>query len=49
VRAKLIEKAINGFNGLDGEMPARGGSDYLTDEEMASMVKYMIAATQRDY
>lgn len=40
----MIRKAIEGFIGPDGEMPARGGSDYLTDEEMASAVKFMVAA-----
>ncbi|MEM0897728.1 MAG: c-type cytochrome, partial [Verrucomicrobiota bacterium] len=39
----MIRKAIKGFIGPDGEMPARGGSDYLTDEEMASAVKFMVA------
>jgi len=39
----MIQKSIEGFIGEDGEMPARGGSDYLTDEEMAAAVKFMIA------
>lgn len=39
----LIKKAIEGFYGDDGEMPARGGADYLTDEEVAAAVKFMIA------
>lgn len=39
----LIKKSIDGFIGNDGEMPARGGSDYLTDEEMTAAVKFMIA------
>ncbi len=39
----LIDHAINGFNGEDGEMPARGGTESLTDEEVASAVKFMLA------
>ena len=39
----LIGRAIKGFIGEDGEMPARGGSDYLTDDQVASAVRYMIA------
>ncbi len=39
----IIKKAIDGFLGEDGEMPARGGSDYLTDEEVAAAVKFMLA------
>ena len=38
----IINKAINGFIGEDGEMPAKGGSDYLTDEEVAAAVKFMV-------
>jgi len=39
----MIKKAIDGFIGDDGEMPARGGSPYLTDEQMSAAVKFMIA------
>jgi len=39
---KLTENAINGFIGSDGEMPARGGTDSLTDEEVASAVKFIV-------
>ncbi len=45
--AKLVERAIAGFLGDDGEMPARGGSDYLTDEQMTAAVKFMIAAPKK--
>ena len=41
--ATLISHAINGFNGEDGEMPARGGTPSLTDEEVTNAVLYMIA------
>lgn len=40
----LIKHAIEGFNGEDGEMPARGGTETLTDEEVSNAVKFMIAA-----
>ncbi|MEM9480667.1 MAG: c-type cytochrome [Verrucomicrobiota bacterium] len=43
----MVRKAIEGFIGPDGEMPARGGSDYLTDEEMASAVEFMVAASEQ--
>ncbi|MGJ8642888.1 MAG: c-type cytochrome [Luteolibacter sp.] len=39
----LISHAINGFNGEDGEMPARGGTPSLTDIEVTNAVLYMIA------
>ena len=39
---KLTENAIQGFIGADGEMPARGGTESLTDEEVANAVKFMI-------
>jgi len=39
---KLIDNAINGFTGPDGVMPARGGTDSLTDEEVANAVKFMV-------
>ncbi|MGJ8697671.1 MAG: c-type cytochrome [Verrucomicrobiaceae bacterium] len=39
----LISHAINGFDGSNGEMPARGGTKTLTDEEVTNAVKYMIA------
>ena len=39
----LIDHAINGFDGPDGEMPARGGTETLTDEEVTNAVKYMLA------
>ena len=41
--ATLISHAINGFRGEDGEMPARGGTPSLTDEEVTNAVLYMIA------
>lgn len=41
---ELIRRAIEGFIGSDGEMPARGGSDYLTDRQVAQAVRFIIAA-----
>lgn len=40
----LIDNAINGFVGDDGEMPPRGDSPNLTDEEVAAAVKFMVNA-----
>ena len=40
---KLIQNAINGYQGEDGKMPARGGTPSLTDEEVTNAVKFMIA------
>lgn len=43
----LISNAIDGFIGDDGEMPARGGTDSLSDEEVALAVRYMVATPKR--
>ncbi len=45
--AILIKHAIEGFIGKDGEMPARGGTDSLSDEEVTNAVRYMLEATGR--
>lgn len=45
--ATLIKHAIEGFLGEDGEMPARGGTDTLTDEEVSQAVRFMLEATKR--
>ena len=39
----LVNHAIEGFIGEDGEMPARGGSKHLSDDEVVNAVRYMIA------
>ncbi len=39
----LIAHAIEGFEGSRGEMPARGGNKELTDPQVASAVRFMIA------
>lgn len=43
----LIRRAIDGFIGEDGEMPARGGTESLKDDEVAAAVKYMLATQQQ--
>lgn len=45
--AILLDHAINGFIGEDGEMPARGGTETLSDEEVTLAVRYMLAASTR--
>lgn len=43
----LIRHAIEGFRGTEGEMPARGGEDTHSDEDIAAAVKFMVAASQQ--
>ena len=38
----LNKHAIEGFNGAKGQMPARGASTTLTDDEVKSAVAYMV-------
>ena len=40
----LLDHAINGFQGPDGKMPARGGTPSLTDQEVTNAVNFMLAA-----
>jgi len=40
--ATLLDHAINGYDGIDGEMPARGGTPSLTDEQVTNAVKFML-------
>jgi cytochrome c5 len=43
----LYEHAINGFFGPDDAMmPARGGNDQLSDDEVRAAVDYMVALVQ---
>jgi cytochrome c5 len=39
---KVRENAIVGFEGATGIMPARGGYEALTDEEVNAIVDYMV-------
>ncbi|MEM9079278.1 MAG: c-type cytochrome [Verrucomicrobiota bacterium] len=39
----LLDHAINGWQGPDGKMPARGGTPSLTDEQVTLAVNYMLA------
>ena len=45
----LFDHAINGFDGADGEMPARGGTPTLTDEEVKNAVAFMIKSPKESY
>ena len=40
--AVLTQHAITGFKGKTGVMPAKGGFVSLSDEEIASVVEYMV-------
>ena len=42
----LYTRAIEGFTGEKGVMPARGGSTTLSDEEVKAAVDYMVAQAQ---
>ena len=42
----LVERAIKGFQGKSGFMPARGGNSALTDAEVAAAVAYMTAKSK---
>ena len=42
----LFGHAINGFDGMDGEMPARGGTPSLTDEEVKNAVLFMVEVSK---
>lgn len=43
-RDTLVRHAIEGYEGADGIMPARGGNPSLTDEQVAASVDWMIDA-----
>ena len=42
----LVAHAINGFQGNQGMMPAKGGNPSLSDEEVEAAVEYMVAESQ---
>jgi cytochrome c5 len=42
----VINRAINGYVGEDGAMPAKGGNMSLSDEDVAAAVHYMVEQSQ---
>lgn len=42
----LVERAIKGYQGASGFMPARGGNSALSDGEVADAVAYMVAQSK---
>jgi cytochrome c5 len=42
----LVERAIKGFQGKAGFMPARGGNSALSDAEVADAVAYMVVQSK---
>ncbi|MGH8582963.1 MAG: c-type cytochrome [Gammaproteobacteria bacterium] len=44
--AVLLKHAIDGFQGSGGVMPPKGGRDDLSDEEVTSAMRYMVAQGQ---
>jgi cytochrome c len=44
--ATLNDHAINGYQGANGVMPAKGGNMSLSDDEVKNAVAYMVEASQ---
>ena len=42
----LVSKAISGFQGTAGVMPAKGGNPALTDEQIKATVEWMVAQSK---
>ena len=42
----LYQRAIEGFKGVRGSMPARGGASHLTDDEVRAAVDYMASPSR---
>jgi cytochrome c5 len=42
----LLDHAINGYQGSAGYMPAKGGFAFLSDEDVAAAVAYMVAESK---
>jgi cytochrome c5 len=42
----LVDHAINGYQGASGYMPAKGGFAFLSDEDVAAAVAYMVAESR---
>lgn len=43
---ELVQKAIDGFTGAVGVMPAKGGNPALTDEQIRATVEWMVAQSK---
>ena len=43
---ELVKKAITGFTGSTGVMPAKGGNPALTDEQVKATVEWMVAQSK---
>ena len=43
---ELVKKAIEGFTGTAGVMPAKGGNPALTDEQIKATVDWMVAQSK---
>ena len=43
---ELVKKAIEGFTGSSGVMPAKGGNPALTDEQVKATVEWMIGQSK---
>ena len=43
---ELVKKAIEGFTGSAGVMPAKGGNPALTDEQVKATVEWMVAQSK---
>ena len=43
---ELVKKAIEGFTGTAGVMPAKGGNPALTDEQVQKTVEWMVEQSQ---
>lgn len=39
----LVEHALKGFSGKNGDMPPRGGNDKLTDDDIKAAVAFMVS------
>jgi cytochrome c len=44
--ATLNDHAINGYQGANGVMPAKGGNMSLSDDEVKNAVTYMVESSQ---
>ena len=44
---ELVHKAISGFTGSSGVMPAKGGNPALTDDQIKATVEWMVAQSRK--